>query len=141
MRILRTYTKHYELETRQYELFGVDLGEGIRRRGLLIGAAIVAAWMGLFWGIGVPLRPGTFIGWVLPPALLAYYAIQPDASGRRPRLAEWVDLARYGLIDRRPLTGLRLGPGAERALTLRLTARLLPTPKPEVTRTPARERR
>ena len=124
MRVLRTFTKHYELESRQYELFGVDLGEGVRRRALLIGVAAVVAWVAVLYGIGLSLRPSTFVAWISPPAVVAYYGSQTDGSGRRTRLIQWYDAVRFVLAGRRPLTGLRPDASAERPVTVRFPARL-----------------
>lgn len=126
MRVLRTFTKHYELESRQYELFGIDLGEGIRRRALLVGVAAVVAWVGVLYAVGLSLRPSTFLAWVAPPLVLAYYGTQPDASGRRSRLAEWRDAVRFAVAGRRPLTGLRRDLPVERPVVVRWPAGLGP---------------
>lgn len=124
MRVLRTFTKHYELESRQYELFGVDLGEGVRRRALLVGVAAIVAWVGALYAVGVSLRPSTFVAWVAPPLVVTYYGSQPDGSGRRTRLVGWYDAVRFALTGRAPLTGLRTGLAAERPITVRLSTRL-----------------
>ncbi|HEX5495851.1 MAG TPA: hypothetical protein VFX70_14870 [Mycobacteriales bacterium] len=123
MRVLRTFTKHYQLESRQYELFGIDLGEGVRRRALLVGVAAVLVWVGLLFAAGVALHPSTFLVWVAPPLVVTYYGTQSEASGRRSRLAGWVDAARFVTTGRRPLTGLRGDVAAERSVTVRLSTR------------------
>lgn len=123
VRTLRTFTAHYELESRQYELFGVDLGEGVRRRALLVGAVAVVVWVGLLAVLGAPLRPSTFAFWVTPPLVITHYATQPDRSGRRMRLAEWWDAARFWAVGRRAWVGLRRAAPVERPVLLRWTAR------------------
>ena len=40
MRVGRTLTHHFEIETRQYDLLGIDLGEGARRRMIIFGARV-----------------------------------------------------------------------------------------------------
>lgn len=47
MRVGRTLTHHFEIETRQYDLLGIDLGEGARRRMIIFGAVIIIVWIAL----------------------------------------------------------------------------------------------
>ena len=58
MRVGRTLTHHFEIETRQYDLLGIDLGEGARRRMIIFGAVIIVLWVALLFPfIGVPRNP------------------------------------------------------------------------------------
>lgn len=43
----RTLTRHFHIETRQHELFNIDLGEGVPRRMLMFGVVVVLAWVAL----------------------------------------------------------------------------------------------
>ena len=45
MRAGRTLTSHFQLETRQHDLLGLDLGEGPPRRALIFGAMVFVVWV------------------------------------------------------------------------------------------------
>ena len=47
----RTVSRQLHIESRQHELFGVDLGEGIPRKVLLIGAIAFVLWAGLVFSV------------------------------------------------------------------------------------------
>ena len=70
MRVGRTLTHHFEIETRQYDLLGIDLGEGARRRMIIFGAVIILLWIALLFPyIGVPQK-GTVSLYVVPPIVI-----------------------------------------------------------------------
>ena len=64
MRVGRTLTHHFEIETRQYDLLGIDLGEGARRRMIIFGAVIILVWTG---GL---LSYAAAVGWGLVGAIV-----------------------------------------------------------------------
>ncbi|MEU8516349.1 hypothetical protein AB0C76_32920 [Kitasatospora sp. NPDC048722] len=100
----RTYTRHFQLETRQHELLGVDLGEGAPRRALILGLILFAAWDGLLLLVlGLPSR-FTFTLYVAPPALAVGFGAQHSRSlDRRWNLTRWAITLRYLLLGHRPI--------------------------------------
>lgn len=103
----RTLTRHFHIETRQHEVFNIDLGEGVPRRMLMLGVVVTLAWVALMAPIvGVPNR-FTFSFYVLPPVLLAYFGFQEDAhQPRRRNLTTWAIRSRYATVGHRPIIGL-----------------------------------
>lgn len=80
---LPTDTGHLKIESRQYRIFTWDLGEGIPRSSLKVGALIFIPWLLLMWAIGIPMLSGAWLFvWLLPPALLTWRSVQRDKSGR-----------------------------------------------------------
>ena len=53
---LPTDTTHVRIESRQYRIFKLDLGEGVPRRKLAVGAAIIAPYW-LILGVIFHLSP------------------------------------------------------------------------------------
>lgn len=105
MRRGRTLTKHLALETNQYELFGKDLGEGVPRRGLVFGMVVSVLWVLLMAPIlGFPSE-WTLSIYMIPPALIAYFAWQKGRQhgDRRRRATEWAVALRYALVGHRPV--------------------------------------
>lgn len=85
---LPTDTAHIAFESRQYELFGQPISQGIRRRRMGIGAVVVIVWAGLMLLIlvgicGLPLI-NQYIGliYVAPPAGALVLAYRVDETGR-----------------------------------------------------------
>lgn len=106
---LDTLTRHLRLETRQYELLGKDLGDGVRRVAMLLGAATFAGWALLLLLLGVPVSPKLGFVYLLPPALITFRGLTADDSGRRLVVTGWLWRLRYLSADRwLPLVGLRL---------------------------------
>ncbi|MFD8633746.1 hypothetical protein [Streptomyces sp. NPDC059533] len=105
MRQGMTYTSHFSrLEPRQHELLGIDLGQGVLRRTLLLAALAFAVWDGLvFLLIGFPsLRWLTL--YLLPPSLVTVLGARPSkACDRRTALAVWVIGAHYQVYGHRPV--------------------------------------
>lgn len=104
MRTGHTYTEHFRLETRQHELLGLDLGEGIPRRILLLGVALYVLWDGALLIIfGLP-SPTTATAYLLPPGLIVGYGAQPSRrTSRRITLTTWAVTARYLVVGHRPV--------------------------------------
>ncbi|MCD9143893.1 hypothetical protein [Streptomyces albireticuli] len=124
MRVGHTFTRHFDLETRQHELFGMDLGEGPSRRVLVTGAALYTVWVGgLLLILGVPTQL-LFTFYFAPPALITYYGAQRSRRNeRRWNLTRWALVIRYLTVGHRPIVngGRR---AADRSEWLPLRARL-----------------
>ncbi|CRK59295.1 hypothetical protein [Alloactinosynnema sp. L-07] len=88
---LPTDTSYLRLETRQYELFGRPLGQGIARRKLAAGGVFAILWSLALLVIGVDpltrLGPMLYIG---PIAGFVVLGTRTDDSGRM-RLVAWYD--------------------------------------------------
>ncbi|MEW2374243.1 hypothetical protein AB0940_33550 [Streptomyces sp. NPDC006656] len=100
-----TYTGYFtRLEPRQHELFGVDLGQGIARRTLLLGVLTFALWDGLvFLAIGFPSVKWLTL-YMLPPVVVTVLGAQPSKRcDRRAVLATWVIGAHYQVWGHRPV--------------------------------------
>lgn len=104
----RTFTKHFHIETRQHELFNMDLGEGVPRRMFVFGVAVVLLWVAVLWPfLGMPDQ-NTFSFYVIPPILFAYFGFQDsDRQPRRKNLVQWAIKVRYMTTGHRPV--VRLG--------------------------------
>jgi hypothetical protein len=102
-----TLTQHFQIETRQHELFGLDLGDGVPRRSLVWGTTFLVTWSLLCFPIlGMPTQ-GTFSLYFLPPMFAAYFAFQSSAAqSRRVNLTQWAIKVRYVLIGHRPIISL-----------------------------------
>jgi hypothetical protein len=107
MRVGRTLTHHFEIETRQYDLLGIDLGEGARRRMIIFGAVIVVLWGGLMALIlGVPNKTTVSL-YIVPPFVITAFGWRPGKyHERRRRVTEWALAVRYALRAHRPVIGL-----------------------------------
>lgn len=92
----RVLTRTFTFETRQHSLFGVDLGEGLPRRALLIAAGLLVAWGGMLWLIFGPPKPYTLFLYVAIPIIVLIVGIQPSPKvARRYRMTDWLLHARY----------------------------------------------
>lgn len=104
MRTGRILTGQMEVETRQHDMAGLDLGEGPPRRALIFGALALAVWcIALAPFLGVPNRY-TFSLYFLPPILLTVIGMR--VSGRTPRrrvLTDWALQIRYALLGHRTI--------------------------------------
>ncbi len=107
MRVGRTLTHHFEIETRQYDLLGIDLGEGARRRMIIFGAVIILVWIALLIPfIGVPQK-ATVSLYVVPPFVITAFGWRAGKHHeRRRRVTEWALAVRYALRAHRPIIGL-----------------------------------
>ncbi|MFJ6239541.1 hypothetical protein ACIQH0_36275 [Streptomyces griseus] len=104
MRTGHTYTDHFRLETRQHELLGLDLGEGIPRRVLVLALVLYVLWDGaLLLLLGLPSK-ATATLYLLPPGLVVAYGARPSTRvPRRLALTGWAITARYLITGHRPV--------------------------------------
>lgn len=107
MRVGRTLTHHFEIETRQYDLLGIDLGEGARRRMIIFGAVVVTIWVGLLVLVfGLPSKPTVSL-YVVPPFVVTAFGWRPGKyHERRRRVTEWALATRYAVRSHRPVIAL-----------------------------------
>jgi hypothetical protein len=104
----RTLTKVFHVETRQHDLFDIDLGDGVPRRMLIAGCVMVVAWCAGLWAlIGAPTAQTSTL-YLMPPVLLVYFGFQeaPDQPRRR-RLTQWAVKGNYMANGHRPI--IRMG--------------------------------
>ncbi len=95
-----TDTCHIKIESRQYDLFNKDLGQGFSRRKALVAVIVFAVWWGLAFAAGAPTwSQATVAVYIAPPVLISWFALQEDGGGR-PRYALWWDRGRF-LLRRR----------------------------------------
>ena len=127
-------TRHVNLQGRQYQLFIYDLGEGIVRDHLSLGALAAAGWAGFMWLMPpLPGPVGVVIAcWIAPPWLLIKAALMPDRGGRS-RYALWWCRARYLARRHRPIVP-PLGHRPVRRWLTRLEPLLRPTRHPGAAR-------
>lgn len=104
MRTGATYTRHFDLETRQHELLGIDLGEGTPRRTLILGFVLYLMWTGgLLLILGIPNKV-TFTLYFLPPLLIAVVGTQRSRRNeRRWNITYWALTVRYVALGHRPI--------------------------------------
>ncbi len=98
---LPTDTQHVTIESRQYRLFNMDLGEGLRRQAMLVVALIVVPWWVLLGVFGVSVLHLSPL-YIAPPALTAAMALRIDLGGR-PSWAKWLDRWRWLMRKGRPM--------------------------------------
>ncbi|MEU4924578.1 hypothetical protein AB0G29_35155 [Streptomyces parvus] len=104
MRTGITYTRHFDVETKQHELLGLELGEGWPRKAIVLGFVLYLVWTGgLLLIFGVPSKVA-FSAYVLPPLLIA--VIGTKRSTRNPRrwnITYWTLSLRYLIHGHRPV--------------------------------------
>ncbi|MFB8406508.1 hypothetical protein [Streptomyces sp. NPDC055912] len=120
MRTSSTYTRHWDLETRQHELLGLDLGEGLPRTTLKYGAVIFPLWWGMWLLLfGFPLKPLIPL-FLLPPLFITYFgAKRSTAYWRRTNLLVWGVRLNYLNHGVRPVIGRGRVPAPKAGLRLR----------------------
>lgn len=107
MREGRTLTRTLEIEPRQHDLFGLDLGEGPLRGQLIFGLCAVTLWLALT----VPLSflwggpgPNSALLFVAPPLLVTAIGWRHSEDNPRRRLVTvWVLTGRWVLFGHRPV--------------------------------------
>ncbi|MBW8764532.1 MAG: hypothetical protein JF592_18460 [Microbacterium sp.] len=115
-RVGRTLTGILTIETRQHELFGIELGEGPKRKTILLGFLIAGLWfvfsipftalLGLWANLDV--APFGFALVIAPPAVLLALGLRPqEAIPTRIVLVSGALRVRYAISGHRPL--IRLG--------------------------------
>lgn len=104
MRVGDTYTRDFDLETRQHEILGLDLGEGPSRRTVVVGMITFIVWFGgLLLIFGLPNK-FTFSLYFLPPLFVTVFGAQRSQHNpRRWRLTHWALAVRYLVIGHRPV--------------------------------------
>lgn len=136
---LPTDTQTLYPPTRQFELFGRQLGAGIDRRRLLIGGAFALVWVVLLGAVlGVPFlgRMGLML-YIVPPAVLAVLGTRPGDDGRMALMRGYDWLLARRRSRRRVLRNPALPDAARSAAPLRLTVHTrvgTDTPRPARTR-------
>ncbi|MGW0703026.1 hypothetical protein ACWGJT_03365 [Streptomyces xantholiticus] len=135
MRESRTYTRHWDLETRQHELLGIDLGEGIPRTTLRYGLLFFGTWWtGWLVLFGFPAQPVVPF-FLLPPIWLTYAGAKRSLTyWRRTNLLVWGVHAQYLLRGVQPVIGRGRIPAPR--LGLRLRARRLGERMPHLPQVP-----
>lgn len=108
----QTLTRTMGFETRQHELFGIDLGEGAPRRMLVWGALCCIVWWGLLFLIFRSVSPNLFFFWLAPPIFLAVYGWRDGRTGRRRKITEWALTARWLARGHEPVIALGRHPAA-----------------------------
>ncbi|MGK4066822.1 hypothetical protein AB0Y14_12300 [Rothia sp. HC945] len=104
----RNVTKQLNIETRQHEFLGLDLGEGPRRRDLILGIIVFPVWAGLCWLIFGPPMKQTSLFYMAPPILLLTLGVkESDRNHRRIKLTMGLMNLRYMFTAHRPV--VRLG--------------------------------
>lgn len=95
----RVLTRGFEIETRQYDLLKVDLGEGLNADFVYFGLLPSIAWGVLLSLIfGFPSSSAFMLYFGLP-ITISYIAFQPDPKrARRKRITGWILAARYLLV-------------------------------------------
>ncbi|MFE2640194.1 hypothetical protein ACFXKF_36520 [Streptomyces scopuliridis] len=136
MRTSYTYSRHWDIETRQHELLGLDLGEGLPRTTLRYGAVIFPAYWGLWLLLfGFPPQPLAPV-FLLPPLFLTYYGAKRSAAyWRRTNLLVWAIRLNYLHTGVRPVLGRGRIPAPKPGLKLR--TRRLGEQVPQLTELPA----
>ncbi|MFE0654367.1 hypothetical protein ACFVZH_38115 [Streptomyces sp. NPDC059534] len=104
MRRGHTYTRQFDIDPRQHELLGVDLGEGAPRRALVLGLILFVVWTGpLLLLFGLPSEI-SFTAYFLPPIVTAVYGTQRSVKvEQRWNITRWALSARYLVIGHRPI--------------------------------------
>ncbi|MFF3764638.1 hypothetical protein ACFYYR_11205 [Streptomyces sp. NPDC001922] len=116
-----TFTRHFDLETRQHELMGLDLGEGVPRRTLVLGVLLLVGWCGgLLMLFGAPSQY-TFSLYMLPPLVTAVLGAQRSRRvDRRRNLTGWALAIRYVAVGHRPvINGGRRAAGRDEWIPVR----------------------
>ena len=99
----QTVSRHLNFETRQHKL-GVDLGEGIPRKTLLLALIIYPVWWVIVFSILHGVNQITAMAYLLPPTLFLWFGTQEsDGNMRRMRFTQGMLRVRYAFTNHRPV--------------------------------------
>lgn len=99
----QTVSRHLKFETRQHKL-GLDLGEGIPRKTLILGLIIFPVWWVIVFSILHGVNQITGMIYLLPPSMFLWFGTQEsDGNLRRMRFTQGLLRVRYGLTNHRPV--------------------------------------
>lgn len=104
----RTVSRQLKIESRQYDLGLLDLGEGVTRRALFLAALIFPAWGWLVFSVTHAFNPNMMLLYILPPGLFLFYGTADSPHNQRRMIFTQAILrVRYALTGHRPV--IRLG--------------------------------
>lgn len=99
----QTVSRHLKFETRQHKL-GLDLGEGIPRKTLILGLIIFPLWWVMVFSILHGVNQITGMIYLLPPSMFLWFGTQEsDGNLRRMRFTQGLLRVRYGFTNHRPV--------------------------------------
>lgn len=99
----QTVSRHLKFETRQHKL-GLDLGEGIPRKTLILGLIIFPLWWVIVFSILHGVNQITGMIYLLPPSMFLWFGTQEsDGNMRRMRFTQGLLRVRYGFTNHRPV--------------------------------------
>lgn len=99
----QTVSRHLKFETRQHKL-GVDLGEGIPRKTLILGFIIFPVWWVMVFSVLHGVNQITGMIYLLPPSLFLWFGTQEsDGNLRRMRFTQGLLRLRYAATNHRPV--------------------------------------
>lgn len=138
MRLTHTYSRHWDIETRQHELLGIDLGEGIPRKTLRYALAICGTWWAL-WLLVFGFPPARAVSLFLAPPIALTWAgsKRSQTYWRRTNLLVWSVRIAYLMRGIQPVLGRGRIPGPR--LGVRLRARRLGERVPQLPGMPGLE--
>lgn len=103
----RTLTSTFKIETRQYELFNFDLGEGVPRKQLAFGAAVCVVWWVVCLIAFRGINQYSLSVYIIPPIMFVALGFQDSKRlPRRKNVTEWAIRLRYFLVGHRPIIAL-----------------------------------
>lgn len=107
MRYGRDLTHDVSLEPRQYELLGIDLGDGLNRMHFAIILGIAGSWVALLWLITGGPNQVNMLLFLLPPSIVIVFGLRKnDVQPRRANLTQWVLKGRQFFSAHRPIVNL-----------------------------------
>lgn len=99
----QTVSRHLKFETRQHKL-GVDLGEGIPRKTLILGLIIYPLWWVMAFSILHGVNQITAMLYLLPPTMFLWFGTQESEGNlRRMRFTQGLLRVRYAATNHRPV--------------------------------------
>lgn len=123
----RTLTRTIEIEPRQHDLFGMDLGEGPLRGQLVFGMLCFAVWLAItlppsfLFGSGP--SPNSALWFLAPPAALTVLGWRrTDENPRRRKVTQGLLALRYVISGHEPI--VTMGRHVARSDAVRLRDRV-----------------